>query len=219
MFDGLARRYDLLNDVLSVGLDRRWRRAAATSLHVTPGRPVLDLGCGTGKLGALLAARGPVVGLDVSRAMLVRARGGGRRLLLAQGSAFRLPFADGSFGGVASAFVLRNLNDLEAAFGEMRRVVAPGGGLSLLDITEPSHPLMRRLFDAYFRRAAPALGSLIGKRGEYSYLVRSLSHLPPAEEMVGRLQRAGFGNCAARPLTGGMVTLFTGERAVGRSDG
>jgi demethylmenaquinone methyltransferase / 2-methoxy-6-polyprenyl-1,4-benzoquinol methylase len=219
MFDGLVRRYDLVNDVLSLGLDRRWRGASAAALRVPPGRPVLDLGCGTGKLGALLAARYKVVGLDVSGGMLARARSSGSRLLLAQGSAFRLPFREGSFSGVASAFVLRNLNDLEVAFGELGRVVAPGGGLSLLDITEPSHPLIRRLFDAYFRRAAPAVGSLIGRRGEYRYLVRSLSHLPRTEEMCAMLRRAGFRNCAARPLTGGVVTLFTAERGGARTIG
>jgi demethylmenaquinone methyltransferase/2-methoxy-6-polyprenyl-1,4-benzoquinol methylase len=212
MFDGLALRYDLLNDVLSLGLDRRWRRTAAASLRVAGARPILDLGCGTGKLGMLFAAHHRVIGLDVSRAMLDRARRDRCRFSLVQGSAFRLPFRDGSVGGAASAFVLRNLHDLVAAFGELARVVAPGGGLSLLDITEPPGRVVRTLFDAYFRRAAPALGALAGRRGEYSYLVRSLAHLPPAEEICAMLGRAGFRDCAARPLAGGMVTLFTAER-------
>jgi demethylmenaquinone methyltransferase / 2-methoxy-6-polyprenyl-1,4-benzoquinol methylase len=213
MFDGLVDRYDLLNDVLSLGLDRWWRRAAASALDASPGERVLDLGCGTGRLGMLLAARYTVIGLDVSQAMLGQARRlYRRRLSLVQGSAFRLPFADSSFGGAASAFVLRNLNDLPGAFAELGRVVVPGGGLALVDITEPSRPAVRMIFDAYFGTAAPALGALVGKGDEYRYLVRSLAHLPAPKEMCGMLEAAGFHGCAARPLTGGMVTLFTATR-------
>ena len=92
-------------------------------------------------------------------------------------------------------------------------MVAPGGGLALVDITEPSRRVVRALFDTYFRTAAPAVGALVGKRGEYSYLVRSLAHLPPPEEVCEMLRSAGFADCAARPLTGGMVTLFTAIRS------
>jgi len=213
MFDGLALRYDLVNDILSIGLDRWWRRAAASALHVTAGERLLDLGCGTGRLGMVLASGHPVIGLDVSRAMLQEARRrSAGRVRLIQGSAFQLPFRDASFGGAASAFVLRNMDDLHKAFAELARVVAPGGGLALVDITEPSNPLVRRLFHTYFHAAAPAVGALVGKRSEYSYLVRSLTHLPPPEEMCEMLRLAGFVDCAARPLTGGMVTLFTAIR-------
>jgi len=215
MFDGLVERYDLLNDVLSLGLDRRWRRSTAAALQSRPKDRVLDLGCGTGRLGMLLADRHAVTGVDVSGAMLREARRRySGRVNLVQGSAFRLPFADSSFGGAVSAFVLRNLDDLPGAFAEMARVVAPGGGVALVDITEPSRPVTRRLFDAYFGTAAPALGALVGKRDEYRYLVRSLAQLPPPEELCEMLRTAGFTGCAARPLTGGMVTLFTAMRGV-----
>jgi len=213
MFDGLALRYDLLNDILSIGLDRWWRRAAASALHVTAGERLLDLGCGTGRLGMLLAPGHPVIGLDVSRAMLKEARRrSAGRLRLIQGSAFQLPFRDASFGGAASAFVLRNMNDLHKAFAELARVVAPGGGLALVDITQPSNALVRILFHTYFQAAAPAVGALVGRRSEYTYLVRSLTHLPPPAEMCEMLRLAGFVDCAARPLTGGVVTLFTAIR-------
>jgi demethylmenaquinone methyltransferase/2-methoxy-6-polyprenyl-1,4-benzoquinol methylase len=218
MFDGLVERYDLLNDVLSFGLDRWWRRAAAAALQAAPGDRVLDLGCGTGRLGSLLSPRHRVTGLDVSFAMLRQARrGSSGRPALVQGSAFHLPFADGSFGGAVSAFVLRNLDDLPAAFAELARVVAEGGGIALVDITEPTRPWMRRLFDAYFGVAAPALGTLVGKRDEYVYLVRSLAHLPPPDELREILDREGFVGCRARALTGGMVTLVSATRGARRA--
>jgi demethylmenaquinone methyltransferase/2-methoxy-6-polyprenyl-1,4-benzoquinol methylase len=215
MFDGLVERYDLLNDVLSLGLDRWWRRAAVAALGEASGTRVLDLGCGTGRLGTLLAPRHRVIGLDVSGAMLREARGQAAGWIgLVQGSAFRLPFSDASFDAATSAFVLRNLDDLPKAFAELARVVAPGGKVSLLDITEPSRPLARRLFDAYFRTTAPALGALVGKRREYRYLVTSLTHLPPPRELCEMLDHAGFVACSARPLTGGIVTIFTATRGL-----
>jgi len=216
MFNGLVGRYDLLNDVLSFGLDRWWRRAAIAALQATSGSRMLDLGCGTGRLGIQLSESHPVTGLDLSVAMLKEARRRyGGRLNLVQGSAFHLPFADAAFGGAVSAFVLRNLDDLPAAFAELARVTAPGGGIALVDITEPSHPMVRRIFDAYFGRAAPAVGALVGKRDEYRYLVRSLAHLPSPPDLCEMLRDAGFDRCRAKPLTGGMVMLFAATRRVG----
>lgn len=220
MFDGLVRRYDLLNDVLSLGLDRRWRRSAASALNTRPGNRVVDLGCGTARLGALLAERHLVTGVDVSGAMLVEARRRqGARISLVQGSAFRLPFADSTFEGAVSAFVLRNLDDLPGAFAELARVVADGGRIALVDLTEPSHPWARRLFDVYFRTAAPSLGALVGKRTEYTYLVRSLAHLPPPDELCAMLRRVGFVDCRAQELTGGIAMLWTATRGARRTIG
>jgi demethylmenaquinone methyltransferase/2-methoxy-6-polyprenyl-1,4-benzoquinol methylase len=217
MFDGVAGRYDLLNLILSLGLDHAWRRAAARAAATRPGHVVLDLGCGTGDLSAALARRGVrVIGLDASAGMLSEAAARTLRGVdLLRGSAFRLPFHDGVFGAVASAFVLRNLDDLPAAFRELARVTRPGGRLALVDITEPPWRVLRRGFDAYFRMAAPALGALGGHAGEYRYLVRSVAHLPPATDLCADLRRAGFDRVRARPLTGGVVTLFTGDRRDG----
>jgi len=212
MFDGIARRYDLLNDLLSFGLDRWWRRAAAKAVLAGPGDLVLDLGCGTGKLGALLTRGATVVGVDLSHAMLRVGRALPPPLLLVQGSAFRLPFADARFDAAVSGFLLRNLNDLGAGFAELARAVRAGGTVALVDITEPPGPLLHRLFDVYFRIAAPALGGAVGRRDAYSYLVRSLAHLPPPREVSAMLAGAGFGGCQARPLSGGIATLFTGTR-------
>jgi demethylmenaquinone methyltransferase/2-methoxy-6-polyprenyl-1,4-benzoquinol methylase len=157
-----------------------------------------------------LAVRARVVGLDLSLAMLRHARK--RRLdglVLVQGSAFRLPFPDGTFAAVVSGFVLRNLNDLPRAIGEMRRVSAPGGVLAALDITEPPSHTLRWLFDGYLATFAPLVGGFVGKRDEYRYLVRSLAQLPEPTEVVRLLDAAGFADCMARPLTRGTVTLFT----------
>jgi len=214
MFDDIVDRYDLLNTVLSMGLDRVWRRRAVHEVRDVRG-PVLDVGCGTGDLMRALGAE-RTVGVDVSGRMLRRAR---RRIgpvaRLVQGSAFALPFADGSFGGAVSGFVLRNVEDLDVAFSELARVIRPGGRIALLDITDPPNAVMRMLFRVYFDSVAPAVGGLFGKRGAYRYLTRSLAQLPPPAEVTAMLERAGFAGAVARPLTGGMVTLFTGQREAG----
>ncbi len=209
MFDGLGERYDLLNDLLSLGLDRWWRRKAAQAVRVRPGDRVLDLGCGSGAMGRYLAGRARVVGLDVSLGMLAQAKRRSPSLRLVQGSAFALPFGDRSFDAAMSGFVLRNLHDLPGAFAELHRVVVPGGSMALVDITEPARPALRRAFDAYFGTVAPVLGALVGKGEEYRYLVRSLAQIPPSATVRRLLEEAGFERCEARPLTGGTVTLFT----------
>jgi demethylmenaquinone methyltransferase/2-methoxy-6-polyprenyl-1,4-benzoquinol methylase len=214
MFDGIVPRYDLVNDVLSAGMNRAWRRATLRELQALPGLPVLDLGCGTGRLAEGAIADGHhVVGVDVSAAML---RAAADRLVgrasLVQGSAFRLPFADAAFGGAVSGFVLRNLDDLQSALDELARVLTAGASLALVDITEPREPLRRRLFDAYFRVAAPFVGGLAGRREAYRYLVRSLAHLPPPKQVATILYRAGCERVRWRVLPPGMVTLWTARR-------
>lgn len=221
MFDEIVERYDLVNAVLSLGLDRRWRRSALDAAGIGSGQRILDLGCGTGDLSLAVArAGGRPVGLDVSARMLeaaVRRAAADRRiaaeprLRLVQGSAFRLPFADDAFDGCVSGFVLRNLRDLPGAFAEMARVLRPGARASLVDITEPPSRTLQGLFDTYFGLAAPAIGGLVGRRHAYRYLVESLAQLPPRQEVCTMLRQAGFRTASARPLTGGMVTLFVAE--------
>lgn len=215
MFDGIVDRYGLVNSVLSLGLDRGWRRETVRAAAPRPGTAILDLGCGTGELTAALARRGAfAVGVDASAGMIAAA---GTRAApgtaFVRGSAFRLPFAAGSFDAATSAFVLRNLGDLPGAFAELARVLRPGGRLALVDITEPPSAALRRIFDAYFGVAAPALGTLVGHRDAYRYLARSVAHLAPATDLCADLRRAGFAQARARPLSGGMVTLFTGRRS------
>jgi demethylmenaquinone methyltransferase/2-methoxy-6-polyprenyl-1,4-benzoquinol methylase len=220
MFDGIVERYDLLNRLMSLGLDGAWRRAAVRSIALQHGDPVLDLGCGTGDLLRLLApapspavaAEGIPVGVDVSEGMLRRARSRlGNRAGLVRGSAFELPFRDSAFRGAVSAFVLRNLKDLEGAMAELARVLAPGARIGLLDATEPPGWL-RPAFDVYFRLAAPALGALAGHRNAYQYLASSLVQIPSRADMCRLLEAAGFQHCAAHPLSFGVVTLFTGTK-------
>jgi demethylmenaquinone methyltransferase/2-methoxy-6-polyprenyl-1,4-benzoquinol methylase len=218
MFDDIVPRYDLLNDLLSMGFDRWWRRRTAQAVGL-PAGPVLDLGCGTGRLGERLARRSTVIGVDLSHAMLLAARHRARPAIhLVEGSAFRLPFADATFGGAVSGFVLRNLDDLSSAFAELARVLRGGAVAALVDITQPRPRALRRAFDAYFRVAAPALGSLAGKREAYRYLVESLAQLPPPSEVCACLESAGFRSGRARTLAPGMVTLWTATRAAGPGD-
>jgi demethylmenaquinone methyltransferase/2-methoxy-6-polyprenyl-1,4-benzoquinol methylase len=153
-----------------------------------------------------------VVGLDTSAEMLRRAAGFVPGTALVRGSAFALPFPDGAFAGVASAFVLRNLDDLPAAFTEVARVVRPGGRASLVDITPPRSALVRRGFEAYFAAVAPAVGSLVGRRDAYRYLVRSVGHLPPPDEVALMLRRGGFDRVRWRSLFPGTVTLWVADR-------
>ena len=224
MFDDIVERYDLVNGLLSLGLDGGWRRAAIRAVHLEPGDRALDLGCGTGDLTLGTLRTSPwslATGVDISHAMLSAARrraetdANGASASFVRGSAFRLPFRDGAFAGAVSGFVLRNLDDLPGAFAELARVIRPGGRIGLIDVTEPRIRALRTLFDAYFRVAAPALGAMVGKRDAYRYLARSLAQLPSPERVSGMLDEAGFDRAAARPLTGGMVTLFTGVRRRG----
>ena len=214
MFDAIVPRYRTVNRILSFGLDRRWRRLTAQAARVRPGDRVLDLGCGEGDLGLLVAGVASVTGVDVSTAMLrsARKRCGGR-LRLVRGSAGRLPFAPATFDVVMSAFVLRNLDDLPAALAELARVLRPGGRLALLDITGPRWPGARWAFDAYFGLAAPLLGRLVGQPEAYRYLPRSVARLPDPERFVAMLTGNGFEHASSRPFTGGVVTLFVASRA------
>jgi demethylmenaquinone methyltransferase/2-methoxy-6-polyprenyl-1,4-benzoquinol methylase len=212
MFDGIVEGYDVVNGVLSLGMDRWWRRRTAASVRAQPNDLILDLGCGTGGLGRRLAERTRVVGVDVSWEMLAHARRTpGPRVRLVQASAFHLPFGREVFDAAVSGFVLRNLSELEGAFAELVRVVRPGGRIGLVDITEPRSPAFRWLFDRYFGTVAPALGAMVGRRDAYRYLVESLAQLPPPADVRDLLASAGFHEVRAEPMSGGSVTLFTGR--------
>lgn len=224
MFTHIAERYERFDHLASLGNDYLWRPRALWDLDRfrsgSPVRAALDLGCGTGELARLVARRYPgarVVAADFTPAMLARARveSDGRRerprLEFARANAMRLPFPDATFDVVTNAFLARNLSDLAAALGEMRRVLRPGGVLLTLEITEPLRPAVARLFHAYFDRVVPTLGGMVHSAGPYRYLPESLRNLPSREEFVRTLLGVGFARAEGRPQSLGIVTTFLAE--------
>jgi demethylmenaquinone methyltransferase/2-methoxy-6-polyprenyl-1,4-benzoquinol methylase len=211
MFDTIAPRYDLVNRVMTFGLDRSWRATTVAALGLPPGTIVLDLACGTGDLSALLAARGHrVFGVDLSAGML-RANHAGAPLV--QADSLALPLADKAVAGATCGYALRNFTDLEGTFVELARVVRPGGRISLLDVAEPANPILAAGHALWFRRAVPLLGGLLSDRAAYEYLPRSTAYLPPVRELRAMLLRSGFSTVNHRLLTGGLSQLLAATRA------
>jgi demethylmenaquinone methyltransferase/2-methoxy-6-polyprenyl-1,4-benzoquinol methylase len=222
MFARIAPRYDLMNRLMTAGRDQAWRRVAARLAAPPAGSLALDLATGTGDLArALLAETGVrgVVGVDFVEGMLRLGRAklaaqGERRVRLLVGDALALPFADGSFGCVASAFLLRNLVDLAAGLAEMARVTAPGGSVVALEITSPTVPGWRQLFRLYFHRVVPAVGALVARsRDAYTYLPRSVDRFVTPAELARLMAVAGLRDVRVRRLGLGTVTIHVGRVA------
>jgi demethylmenaquinone methyltransferase/2-methoxy-6-polyprenyl-1,4-benzoquinol methylase len=224
MFGAISRRYDLLNHLLSLNLDRGWRRRAAREACPGPGQRVLDLCGGTGDLSVALAGTGYppswVVCCDFSHPMLVRAeakfgrRGLTGRCVTVEGDALRMPFPDGSFDAVTVGFGVRNLADLSQGFGEILRVLRPGGRLVVLEFSRPSGPLLSRLYAAYLGTVVPRLGDgASGRRGPYVYLAKTIGEFPMPDILAGMIRDAGFAAVGWQPLTGGIVCLHTALKA------
>lgn len=220
MFDRIAPAYDLMNSVISVGLDASWRRATLAAAELVPGLRVLDVACGTGKLarGAARAVGrdGTVVGLDASSGMLARARRArpaGREAAVRWqlGDATRLPYPDAAFDVALIGFGLRNLPDPATGLQEMARVTAPGGRVLVLEIARPTARLPRLAFALWFRRLVPLLGRLIGRGSAYAYLPASLKAYPPPQRVGELMAAAGLTRVRWRWLRGGMTTLHLGE--------
>ncbi len=221
MFDRIAPRYDLLNRLLSAGIDVRWRRRAVDALARGPGSRVLDLCTGTGDL--LLEflrrhGRNRGLGLDLSREMLVRAAaklgraGADGRAGLCAGDALGLPFQDASFDGALVAFGIRNLGDAPAGLREMRRVLRPGGRAVVLEFSMPPG-LLGRAYRVYFTRVLPRLGGWIsGDPSAYAYLPASVERFAAPGEFGALMERAGFADVRWQALTGGIAHLYVGER-------
>ncbi len=211
MFDRIAPRYDLVNRVMTFGLDTSWRRAAVASLRLAPGAVVLDLACGTGDLGRLARRRGyRTIGVDLSWGMLANHRGGQP---VAQADAARLPLFDGSVDGVVCGYALRNLADLPACLAEVARVTRPGGRVALLEVATPSGALLRAGHRWWFGTVVPVLGSLLSDADAYRYLPRSVAYLPGEAELRRLLNAAGFTTVARRPLHRGLSQLLTATRS------
>ncbi|HXD21266.1 MAG TPA: bifunctional demethylmenaquinone methyltransferase/2-methoxy-6-polyprenyl-1,4-benzoquinol methylase UbiE [Vicinamibacterales bacterium] len=220
MFDAIAPRYDLLNHLLSAGIDRRWRAAAIRSLQLTGRETLLDICCGTADV-ALEARRARpaaacVVGVDFSGAMLalglrkVLAAGESGRVTLLRGDAMRLPAADRSVDAATIAFGIRNVQRPEAACAEIARVLRPGGRLAILEFGVPRIPGIKPVYLWYFTHVLPRIGRAISGHGAaYSYLPASVGTFAPPAEFVETLRRAGFSDVRADPLTFGIVYLYT----------
>ncbi len=218
LFDGIARRYDLINDLQSLGLHRLWKRRLVRLARVGPGQAALDVCCGTGDVTLALARTGArVVGLDFSPDMLAVARRRAARLAgtveFLQGDALHLPFAAEAFEAVTISYGLRNLADLAAGLQGMFRVLRPGGRLCVLDFGKPAFPPWRGLYFAYLRLAVPVLGRLlVGNAAAYAYILESLRHFPGQEELAERLRRAGLVEVRVWNLLGGAMAITAGVK-------
>ena len=208
MFDRIAPVYDVMNRVMTVGLDRRWRRLAAAAV-VQPGARVLDACCGTGDL-ALAAERegGLVTGLDFSGEMLIRARRKSDTITWVQGDVLALPWDDGSFDAVTVGFGVRNVADLDAGLRELRRVLRPGGRLAILEITQP-RGVLKPFFSIWFERIVPLLGRVLPGGKAYTYLPASVRRFPGAEELAQKIDAAGFEGTSFQRFGGSIVALHT----------
>jgi demethylmenaquinone methyltransferase / 2-methoxy-6-polyprenyl-1,4-benzoquinol methylase len=211
MFDRIAPVYDVMNRVMTAGLDRRWRRLAAAEV-VWPGDRVLDACCGTGDLAVEAERRGGrVVGLDFSERMLERARKKSGAIEWVRGDALALPFEDGTFDAATVGFGVRNLADLESGLRELARVLRPGGKLAVLEITRP-RGLLKPFFQLWFDVLVPLAGRVLPGGKAYTYLPASVRRFPGPDDLSTLLERAGFEGVRYRLLGGGSVALHVGTR-------
>ena len=222
VFDSVASRYDIMNDVMSGGLHRIWKRFAIDQAGVKAGHKVLDLAGGTGDLARRFAeqvgASGEVVLADINHAMLEQGRrrlvdaGVAGNLSIAQVDAENLPFADASFDRITIAFGLRNVTDKEAALASMLRVLKPGGKALILEFSKPADSI-KPLYDLYSFKLLPVFGKLVANDEEsYQYLAESIRMHPDQDTLLGMMQDAGFERCRYYNLTAGIVALHVGYR-------
>ena len=210
MFDAIAPRYDLLNRLLTLGMDVGWRRKTVRSLDLSPGSKVLDLACGTGDLCRELTKRGyRPVGVDRSAGMLAAQR---TAAPLVRGDALRLPFRSNSVDGIVCGFALRNFASLKPFLMECSRVLRPGGRVALLEVAEPDNAVLRWGHGLYFGKVVPLVGGMLSDRDAYQYLPKSVAYLPPPNRMVSMMSETGFGAATRRPLSTGIAQLLTGTR-------
>ncbi|MCH5219263.1 MAG: bifunctional demethylmenaquinone methyltransferase/2-methoxy-6-polyprenyl-1,4-benzoquinol methylase UbiE [Muribaculaceae bacterium] len=222
MFDSIAPAYDLMNRMMTLGIDKRWRRKCVDTVHKAGAVDILDLATGTADLAIRMAQLIPtsnITGVDLSPAMVdignkkVKETGLAGRVTLQTGDILNLPFADNSFDAVTIAFGVRNLEQLDKGYSEMLRVLRPGGTLVVLELTEPSSPLVRPLYRLYTRHVIPAAGRLVSHDGRaYTYLPESISAVPARQSMTHIMAAAGFVNAAYRNLVAGVAAIYTASK-------
>lgn len=214
MFDDVAPRYDRTNSVLSMGLDRGWRKVVADTVHLAPGETALDLAAGTGTSSAAIAARGGhVVACDFSLGMLREGRRTRLQTTFVAGDALRLPFADKAFDAVTISFGLRNLNDMDAGLTEMLRVTKPGGRLVICEFSHPTYAPFRAVYVNYLMRALPAIATKVSSNPDaYVYLAESIRAWPQQDALAHRISNAGWEQVKYRNLTGGIVAVHKALR-------
>lgn len=231
MFRQIAPRYDTMNHLLSLNIDRRWRRQAVDRLRIKSNEPILDICCGTGDLAIAIADRAggsvQVIGSDFCHAMLEIARdkenervqtaagGNGRATIpFFEADSMALPFADNRFQCVSVAFGLRNIADTDQGLLEMVRVCRPGGQVMVLEFSQPSLPVLKQLYGFYFRSVLPRVGQLLARndKSAYAYLPASVSQFPCGEKLALRMRAAGLNDVKFHPLTLGVATIYVGNK-------
>ncbi|HRA49815.1 demethylmenaquinone methyltransferase [Actinotalea sp.] len=214
MFDGIARRYDLTNDVISLGQDRRWRTATIAAVGARPGQTVLDLAAGTGTSSEPFEAAGvDVVPCDFSVGMLEVGKARRPSLPFTAGDATRLPFADASFDAVTISFGLRNVVDTAAGLAEMLRVTRPGGRLVVCEFSRPTWGPFRTVYTEYLMRALPPVARAVSTEPDaYVYLAESIRAWPDQRGLAALIRGAGWSGVAYRNLSGGIVALHRATR-------
>jgi len=211
MFDTIAPRYQMVNRIMTLGMDHRWRRRAICDLRLPAGSVVLDVAAGTGDFTRELARQGfTAVAADLSYGML---HAGENLPHKVQCDATTLPFASATFQGLTCGYALRNFTDLAAVLNEMGRIVAPGGRISLLEVAEPRSGIWRAGFRIWFRHVVPFVGSLLSDRAAYRYLPLSTAYLPSAGELTRLLGEAGFVAVNHRLVMGGLSQQFLATRS------
>lgn len=225
LFDRVAGRYDLMNDLMSGGVHRLWKDAAAARLNPQPGETIVDCAGGTGDMARRLAGRARavrerrggaparIVVVDFSEAMVAcgRERGGAADLAWAVGDAQRLPLADASVHALCIAFGLRNVTDIDAALAEARRVLRPGGRYLCLEFSRPTAAALRRAYDAYSFAVIPRIGAAVARDEDaYAYLVESIRRFPDQAELARRMEGAGFSQVSVTNFSGGVAALHQG---------
>lgn len=220
MFNDIAPRYDLLNRLLSLGIDRRWRRFAVGQLQIPPGGMVLDVATGTGDVALEIASRTPdsvlIIGEDFTQGMLLKghekiaASEYRDRIMLVNAPCEAIPHQSNLFDGVTIAFGIRNVVDRQAGLGEMCRVLKSGGRAVILEFSTPTNPLFKIIYRTYFHKILPFIGGLVSQRSAYKYLPDSVAEFPAQQQFKEMMSAAGFSDIRHHDLTFGIATVYVG---------